>query len=356
MDSQHDPIIIKPIDEVAKYLKNLIPANIPEAYTVKPVFKSMASEENIRNGVIAFRDFLYLFCDRLITDGDEYAKPPKKPSGMADYPFLHNITNLLVETGYHGTLSENGDSLSLTEIPSCKASVDADGKKRSPKISASAKNECLRFLTLCGFVFTESEVFYPSNPILLTGLKALSVADMELRPGRRYWNDNNLLRCDYRLIKAENSDMLDVLKDFLHPLPEEIQKFALKLHQRYSDHGLTCLNTRLGQNSFAYVYTGKSKKPLAERDAYAKRVWEFSYSLRHGYCLFVRAKKSAQYADTIDTFPLFLQEKSERGTAVTGNWDVNAVKVTVRGFVCLWMKEYWILPKRLLYGLIMKCE
>jgi hypothetical protein len=63
--------------------------------------------------------------------------------GMGDYPFLHNITNLLVDIGYYGTLSENGDSLFLTEIPLCKASVDASGKKKSPKISASAKSECL---------------------------------------------------------------------------------------------------------------------------------------------------------------------------------------------------------------------
>lgn len=104
-------------------------------------------------------------------------------------------------------------------------------------------------MNVCGFVFTGIdleaktlnisevqllEVSYPNNPILLTGLKALSIAEIELRT-RRYSNDDNLLRCDYRLIKAEDTDMLDVLKDFLHPFPEKHQRFALSAW--FDDHG-----------------------------------------------------------------------------------------------------------------------
>jgi len=328
MTTQHEPLTVKPISQVAKFLKNLIPANIPKTYALKPMFENISTETNIRNGVVAFRDFLYLFCDRLISDGHLYAKAPKKPSSMADYPFLHNISNLLVDIGYHGSLAERGDSLLVTRLPLCTPSIDKNGKKTSPKISPSSQIECLRFLTLCGFVFTGIdldakpfnilksemlEVSYPSSPIMLTGLKALSIADMELRTGRRYWNDNNLLRCDYRLLKAEGSDMRDVLIDFLHPLPEKIQAFALKLHKRYTDMGLTCINTRLGLVSFAYAYLGKSRKALSERDIYAKRVWEFSYSIKNGYCLFIRPKKTESYGDIIKTFHVSLQEKIAQG-------------------------------------------
>ncbi len=51
------------------------------------MFENVASEENIPNGVIAFRDFIYLFCDRLISDGHLYAKP-QKTKNQIDYPFL----------------------------------------------------------------------------------------------------------------------------------------------------------------------------------------------------------------------------------------------------------------------------
>jgi hypothetical protein len=317
-------VVLKPISEVAKFQKNLIPADIPETYALKPIIKKVASEKNIQNGVIAFRSFVYSLCDRLILEGHLYAKPPKKPANMTDYPFLHNITNLLVDIGYHGKLAKSGDSLLITKIPICTASIDENGKKRSPKISGSDLIECLRFLTLCGFVFAgldlekktlniseaqSFEVSFPSAPIMLTGLKALSIADMELRVTRRYWNDNNLLRCDYRLMKAEDSDMLDVLKDFLHPLPKKIQKFAVKLHQRYVDLGLTCTMSILDDVSFSYANISKSRRGLSSRDKYSLRVWAFSYSIRNGYCLFVRAKKTDKYTDVIGNFPPFLQEK-----------------------------------------------
>jgi len=319
MSTQHGSITAKPISEVAGFHKNLIPANIPKTYAIKPIFEKLASDVNIRDGVIAFRDFLYLFCDRLTIDGYLYATPAKKPSSMADYPFLHNITNLLVDIGYHGILAESGDSLLITQLPLCTVSIDENGKRVQPKITAASQRECLRFLTLCGFVFTGNdfsttmEVSYPTNPIMLTGLKALSIADMKLRIDRRYWNDNNLLRCDYRLLKAEDSDMRDVLNDFLHPLPIKIQELAIKLHERYTDIGLTCINTRLGLVSFAYAYIGKSKKTLSERDIYSKRIWEFSYSIKNGYCIFVRPKKTENYVDIIKNFHKSLQEKIARG-------------------------------------------
>jgi hypothetical protein len=326
MNTHHGGIItLKPISEMAKYLENLIPANIPKAYALKPIFKKVTSEENIRKGVIAFRDFLYLFCERLISDGNLYAKPPKNPTSMTDYPFIHNVTNILVEIGYYSKLSKSDDSLLINELPSCTASFDEKGKKKNPKISVFNLIESLRFLTLCGFVFTginlEAKTFnisgakvsYPNNPILLTGLKAMSIADMELRTTRRYWNDNNLLRCDYRLVKAEDTDILDVLKDFLYPFPVKLQKFALKLHQRYIEMGMTCSMRILGDINFAYAFIGKSQKVLSPTDIYSLSVWQFSYSMKFGYCLVIRPKKTDNYADVIEKFPLSLQKIIAKG-------------------------------------------
>jgi len=262
----------------------------------------------------------------LISEGHLYAKPPKNPTSVTDYPFIHNITNMLVDIGYYGKLAVNGGSLLITEMPSCTASVDANGKKTSPKIPASGQTDCLRFLELCGFIFAGidlkakmvniselKEVSYPANPIVLAGLKALSIADMELRAGRRGWGDNNLLRCDYRLMRADNTDILDVLKDFLHPLPEKVQSFALKLHQRYVNMGMTCSMRVLGDYNFAYAFVSKSRGELSPTDIYGKSIWQLSYSMRNGYCLVVRAKKTDKYADVIARFPVSLQGIIARG-------------------------------------------
>lgn len=332
MSTHHGgPVTLKPIGEIAKYIKNLIPANIPETYGLKPRFENVAREENIRQGVIAFRNFLYLFCDRLISDGHLYVKAKKNPKSATDYPFLYNITDLLADIGYHSELSERGDSLLITEIPSFTASIDEKGNIKKPKNSASKLLKCLRFLTLCGFVFTGIdlkakrlkisevqllEVSYPSAPILLTGLKVMAIADIELRR-KRYKNDHNhdnLLRCDYRLIKAEDTDELDVLKDFLHPLPEKVQKLALELHRRYIDMGMTCVTIiSTFEVHFAYSYVKNSRRVLSSREVYQRRVWEFALSTRDGYCLVIRAKKTDKYGDVIEKFPLSLQEKIAKG-------------------------------------------
>jgi len=322
------PVTIKPIDEVAKYKRTLIPEHIPVVYGLKPMFASIANEEDIRNGVVAFRDFLYELFDRLTSEGHLYIKPPKKPASMADYPFLHYLTNILVEIGYHGEFTDNGGSLTVAKMPLATASVDGNGKKKSAKIPTSNLVECLKFLKLCGFDFFGADletkkpnimeilpitVSFPDNSILLTGLKALAVADIERRNGRAFWNDHNLLRCNYRLLKAEESDIVDELKDFLSPLPKQVQAFALKLHQRYTDMGLTCTLSVLDDTSFSYAHITERNKNLSPRNKYQKRVWALSNSMRNGYSLFVRAKKTDKYVGAIAKFPHTLQQKIAEG-------------------------------------------
>jgi hypothetical protein len=331
MSTHHIEPPQKSISEIAKYLKNLVPANIPETYTLKPMFKNVASEEDIRNGVIAFRDFLNLFYDHLISEGHLYFKLQKKPKSATDYPFLYNITDLLADIGYYGKLSENGDALVITELPSFIPSIDEKGNKIKAKNSFSKLIECLRFLSICGFSFNGIdlnakklkntdfkllEVTYPKASILLTGLKALSIADIELRT-KRYKNDynhDNLLLCDYRLMKEDETDVIDILKDFLHPLPEKVQKFALDLHHHYIDMGMTCVTIiSIFEIHFAYLYIKNNGRISSSRNLYQRRIWEFSLCARYGYCLVVRAKKTDKYAEVIKKFPLDLQEKITTG-------------------------------------------
>ena len=307
----------RPISEYAKYLKNLLPVNIPEIYALKPLFENVAGEKEIQAGVIAFRDFMALFFDCLILEGHLYVEP-KKTKNPTSYPFLHSLNQLLIDIGYHGRCSKSGDSLLLTEIPVFQAS--------KPSVPVSKQMECLRFLTLCGFVFQgidleakrfsildeEIIVSYPSNPIMLTGLKALAIGDIELRP-RRYSNDDNLLRCDYRLLKVEDMEMLDLLKDFLQVLPESLQQFALELHERYIAMGLTCtIMSRAGLH-FAYAYIKNNRRELSAQDVYEKRVWKFSITMKEGHTLVVRAKKRDSYGEIIEEFPLPLREKIAEG-------------------------------------------
>ncbi|MCL2078336.1 MAG: hypothetical protein FWH17_00680 [Oscillospiraceae bacterium] len=320
MSMAHGAIVVqKPIGKYAKHMRNLIPANIPEVYTLRPEISNIADEKVIRDGVIAFRDFLYDFCDRLISDGNLYALP-RKTINPSNYPFLHYINHLLIDIGYHGNLATDGGSLLVTQIPSFTGS-----KNKTP---VSKQAECLRFLTLCGFAFAGIDmdanaivvskeqplaVSYPANPVLAVGLKALSVADMELRTERRYSNDDNLLRCDYSLIKADETDTLDVLKNYLHPLSEKVREFAVALHQRYTDMGIVSVVNKRDGLHIAYANINNNSRVLTSRDVYDRRIWEFAVSIKHGYCLVVRAKKTDKDSDAIEKFPLYLKEKIKQG-------------------------------------------
>ena len=324
----HGPIIQKPIGEMGKYLKSLIPLNIPQTYALNPMFDAVAKEQRIRDGIVAFRDFLYLLCDRLISDGHLYAKPQKNPKSPTNYPFLVNLTALLTEMGYYGRLTDNGNSLLIRDLPSCTASIDEKGKVKLPKISVPKQIECLRFLALCGLTFTgidleapkpersktePLEVMFPDNPVMLTGLKVMAIADKKLRVERSR-NDDFFLRCDYRVIKAEDTDPLDMLRDILYPLPEKVRAYALELHQRYIDRGMTCVTIVSSfEVHFAYSYLKNSKRVLSSRDIYSLRIWDLALSINNGYCLFVRAHNTDKYAEVIETFPLPLQETIAKG-------------------------------------------
>jgi len=183
-------------------------------------------------------------------------------------------------------------------------------------------------LALCGFDFGDAdlsakslvisetkplEVSYLDNPVLLVGLKALAIVDIERRNGRAFWNDHNLLRCNYRLLMTNKSDITDELNDFLSPLPEKVREFALNLHLRYTRIGLDCTLRILDDTSFSYAYINERNKNLSARDKYQKRIWAFSNSMRNGYSLFVRAKKTDKYVDVIKDFPQALQEKIAEG-------------------------------------------
>ncbi|HHV30082.1 MAG TPA: hypothetical protein GXX73_10910, partial [Clostridium sp.] len=142
------------ISDMARYLKNIIPRNIPETYTVKAMFKHISGEENIRKGILAFRDFLYLICDRLIDDGSLYDKPVKNtqnnnyhPSLPVSYPFLNNVKSILFNIGYHGELIENGESILLDDLKLLTSVIGVDGGQMKAKISIPKLVEALKFLT-----------------------------------------------------------------------------------------------------------------------------------------------------------------------------------------------------------------
>ena len=300
----------KSIREMALFMKGILPADIPETYKLKSIFKDVTDEESIRKGILAYRDFLYSFCDYLITNGNLYEKPPSKSKKDDDhhvllrtaYPFLYNVQNVLLNIGYMGKLDDNV----VTLIP---GDLQLAVKLSKPKLI-----ECLRLLSHCGIHFNgidldakkpdiskvESlEISYPNSPEMMAGLKIMAIADKDLP----YITSNRdiFLRCDYRVPKDEDTEITLVLKDYVNSLPGELQDFVLNLHQRYLDAGLTC-KKHISILNVRFIYFYKSKE-----------LWTFSASVNTGYRLLIKAVNTHKYSDVIEKFPMTLQEKIAKG-------------------------------------------
>jgi hypothetical protein len=310
------PELHKPLKDMAVYLKGLLPASIPEAYPLKPIFKTISSDENIYNGVVAYRDFLYLLCDRLIADGDLYDKPPKNNDSHANvtilYPFLQNIKNVLFNIGFNSNMTTDGDSLSLNKWQSLIDTVSAEGGTSAAKLSAPKIIEVLRFLEDCGFCFDGIDldaekpnlqkietltITYPDNQVMLTGLKIMAMAQREF--GIK-WNEEIFLRCDYRVLTDEESNITSLMNDYMRPLPENVRDFAIKLHKRYLDAGLTCMPKISLSPNFTYLLRNKE-------------IWSFYMSPIFGYRLLIKPQNIEKYTDVINSFSVPLQEKIAKG-------------------------------------------
>ena len=311
----------KSLSDVARYIKGLLPGEIPKKYPIKPMLKSISCEENIRNGVAAFRDFLNLFCDRLIADGSLYEKPKKEnhdksvshPSMGASYPFLNNTKNVLVNIGYHSELNKNDDLLVLNKMEFL-SDISTGEWKMKAKISGPKIIESLRFLASCGFNINGIDldaqkaniskaetlkISYPDNPAVLTGLKVMATAHVKLQ-SRTTGDDDVFLRCDYRSLKSEETEILDYIRGYIRPLPVKAQEFVLKLHKRYIDAGLKCKVETGMVMRFTYFHKSKA-------------VWELASSHDYGYCIFIKAINTHQYSDVIKEFSPVLQEKIVKG-------------------------------------------
>lgn len=306
------------LKDMARHLRNVITSELPENYEIDSMYKMIANQRDIQAGVLAFRNFLYRFCDVLIDEGDLYDTHKKIAHAFDDritisvyYPFLHNVKCLLLNMGYYGLLTENAESLVV------------ENNIFNLKIPVSKSMECLRFLSNCGILFKgidlserkpdlskvgKIEIFYPDNPAMLTGLKVMAVAEIEVGKYAKKFKAtcysryaDILLRCDYRVLKSDETDVISILQDTIKPLPANVQDLILQLHQRYMDKGLKC-DADIKDLWVKIRYSYKRNE-----------IWGINASLSNGYQINIKAKNTSKYTEATEKFPSFLQEMIHKG-------------------------------------------
>jgi hypothetical protein len=306
----------KTIKDMALFLQNLLPPEIPKTFAIDTMFYTISNEENIRKGVYAFKDFMYQLYGRLVTEGGSFDKPKKEAHAFSDntniaasYPFICNITVILTNIGLHGALSENRDSILLDSVQK----LSAENNICNTNISDARKIECLRFLAECGinidgidlsgkkpdFATLRSLVIsYPKKPAMLTGLKVMATAQRKLSSSVI---QDIFLRCDYRVLANKDIDNFSALKDLINPLPVDVRKFVIKLHQDYMEKGYKCVYSTTNFY-IRFTYFCRSKE-----------LWRLNVSLNNGYNIGIKANNTDKYPDTLKTFPEWLQEKIVKG-------------------------------------------
>ncbi len=307
------------IADVAAYLQELLPQDIPESYSIKTMFTDISNDVDIRNGVHDFRNFLsHLFAS--LIENEDIADIPKRGKKKysdettltVEFPFINNIRSILLNVGQHGVLSDDGASLLVDnwEILSSKRSLN---KNSTSKISNAQMLKTLRFLTTCGIRFEgvdleltkpdlarveNIEISYPSHPIMLIAWKAMGIAQNELSSRK---NDDILLRCDYRALMNEERNIASMMKDYVTPLSAPIQDFIFEFHQHYIELGMKC-EVELGFLCTHFMYSYKNK-----------HLWRFSTSLHNGYRMVYKAKNTSKYTDVIEGFSKPIRETIDKG-------------------------------------------
>lgn len=313
----------KPLREIAEYLKSIIPAEIPEAYPVNPVFSDIADNETIYRGVLAYRDFLYQLFDYIIADAELYDNPKKVSEKTTDtvnleleYPFLRNISVVLVHMGIYGELNKNGDALILS-------GSQLHAVLKGARVTKSY--EYLRHLSDCGVYFSgidlnqkkpdlsnagQLEITYPDCPVMLAGLKIL--AEAQLKDAKNGLNPRNgsytasidtiFLRCDYRALGENKIQPVFVFEDAVRALPAKMQDYLLKLHKKYMDMGCkySCKYLCMHMH-FSYSY--KKCGVIAS----------INLSPADGCVLKINAKNISDYTEMVKDFPAPLMDAVTNG-------------------------------------------
>ena len=112
----------KTLQDVAIYLKEIMVPETNEAYAINPVYANASDEESIRVGIQAFRAFLSRLYDVLSINGNVYDNSKKiaheyenRTTLSVYYPFLHNVSTILKNIGYHGEAIEKAQDANWSE-------------------------------------------------------------------------------------------------------------------------------------------------------------------------------------------------------------------------------------------------
>jgi hypothetical protein len=305
----------------------------PEKFQIDPAFRINLSEEEIREGLLSFREFLKLYFDVIAADNNLYditlIEEPREIATIAQgYPFLGKLSHLLNHLGIHGELINDTNKYLVMECKKLNSVIK--------KVKVKQLKELLIYLSEMGFLFdglelkdkkfdfTKQEtfrIFYPDNDTMLVGLKLISMAQVNLA-GKCYNTEtgtcsagveNIFLRCDYHTLEnAKVKTHKMYIRECLNSLTPEMATYITELDILLTENN--CKNEGdPGNFKYAFTYTSKKTK---------KVVCKIAFGIT-GCSIKLNAEHINEYLNFITKLPTDMLDIMKNGWNCAKAFDIN---------------------------------
>ena len=277
MDKKND------LADVCKYLKGIVIPQIPENFVIAEQFRYGLSDDELKMGIKAFREFLCALYDKLAAEKNRF--DPKKaelydPDNGEEslwkcFPIIKDISALLFFVGIHGKL-ETG----------LKKELSVHGKKLltvlKPKTEKffglrklTGKRLSSLFELLCemGFSFEDADfsksvdlsktgvfyVKYEEDENLIMGLKLIAKAQANIKSDYDKLG-SAFMRCDFYPLENETPQKHTAkIADCVNWLPPKIRDWIMNLDKYLTENDCRIDNNFSDSVHFIYI-SRKSKK------------------------------------------------------------------------------------------------
>jgi len=256
-------IVMQDIACICNYLKGLVIPHTPTDFVVAEPFRHGMSNEELLDGIAAFRTFLYELYDKIAAAGKDFA-------------MIHDIAVVLSTIGLYGRLETDirnelvvvGDDLLIPLSPTKPPAMNKLNNKR--------KQEVFDYLSEMGFYFenlnlsesidlTKTGIFYithENDDRIIIGLKLLAQAKNNIKSGFQKFM-TTFMRADfYPLANAVPKAHTATAHEFANSQPPEIREWIIAAEKLLMDNKckISCfyLSNTNGDGSFSYAKRGKT--------------------------------------------------------------------------------------------------
>lgn len=273
--------------DICNHLKAAVIPHIPDDFHIAEAFRLGLSDEELKAGIMAFRNFLYDLYDALasnkdridVTTGKQYGTFPKR------FPIIEDMGTLLFSLGFHGRL-ETVPKNELIVYGSDLLKVSEMQKYRHlNKMSKKRKLELLDVLSDLGFYFEDADfsnnvdfssigtfyVQYENDDLMLTGLKLMALAQTNVKTKYDRYS-MIIMRGDfYPLANPEPKPPIVNIAEYANTQPPEIKEWVIDLDKLLTQSCKVAGEVRHSLCDGIFTYTSReTKKIICKIDLRAK--------------------------------------------------------------------------------------